>query len=418
MPERPVREPDIDQAARELRAEITATGSLPVRAFTEFAERYAVDRTLRDEAVVLGFEISIAAERGESIADADMLSLVERIVADYRQNDGDRAIDARARRQAELRDALERESVAGQIVFQGRGVTKTYPGSGFTLGTLDLTLKLGEITGVVGQNAHGKTTLLRIVAGELRQDEGTLEYPALGEGGSHIDWVRVKSRLAYVPQELSAWRGSLRDTLHFEAAIRGIRGAENEREVKFVIERLALGAHLDKRWNELSGGYKLRFALARALVWKPQVLVMDEPLANLDVKAKNVLLQDVHELASSYRYPIAVLMSSHELHALESVCDQMVFLREGTVVYVGPVDAVAADQTGHQFELGTPLSAAELRQRLEDTGVTDVREEAMTFILTTAQGMDRRQLLETLLARGVDVEYFRDNSRSVRRLFQ
>lgn len=418
MPEHRTHELDIEQAARALRAEINVEGGAPIRAFTQFAERFAIDRTLRDEAVVLGFEESIEAARGGSTAKQEMFALIERIVADYRRQDGERTLDERTRRQAELHDELQRRSSAGQTVFQGRAITKTYPGSGFTLGTLDLTLRLGEITGVVGQNAHGKTTLLRIVAGELRQDGGTLDYPALGEGGARIDWVRVKSRLAYVPQELGMWRGSLRDTLHFEAAIRGIRGAENEREVKFVVERLGLGEHLDKRWHQLSGGYKLRFALARALVWKPQVLVMDEPLANLDVKAKNVLLQDVHELASSYRYPIAVLMSSHELHALESVCDQMVFLRAGTVVYVGPVDAVAADQVGNQFELGTSLDLAQLRQRLEGTGVTEVREEAMNFILTTAQSVDRNQLLCALIERGVDVEYFRDNSRSVRRLFQ
>ncbi|MBL8481770.1 MAG: ATP-binding cassette domain-containing protein, partial [Rhodocyclaceae bacterium] len=214
------------------------------------------------------------------------------------------------------------------------------------------------------------------------------------------------------------WRGSLADSLHFEASIRGIHGAQNEREVKFIVERLGLAEHLGKTWRELSGGYKLRFALARALVWKPRILVMDEPLANLDIKAKNILLQDVRELASSYRYPIAVLMSSHELHSLEAVCDQMVFLRNGAVIYCGATDALADQLSGNEFELGSALGLVELRHRLEGTGVLEVREEGGIFLLRTPRAMDHRTLLAQLMERGVDVAYFRDNSSSVRRLFE
>ena len=268
---------------------------------------------------------------------------------------------------------------------------------------LNLSLRLGQITGVVGQNAHGKTTLLRIVAGELRPDQGNLSYPLFGERGDRIDWVRVKQSLAFVPQELPAWRGSMRDTLHFEAALRGILGDDNEREVNFVVERLGLGEHLDKQWHQLSGGYKLRFALARALVWKPRLLVMDEPLANLDIKAKSMLLQDVRDLASSYRHPIAVVMSSHELYALEAVCEQMVFLNKGDVVYVGPTDAVGSDLERNEYELDTSLKLSELQERLRGAGIEEIREEGVTFVVRTTRSLDAQSLLRMLIDRGVDV---------------
>ncbi|RDE49237.1 MAG: ABC transporter ATP-binding protein [Candidatus Accumulibacter meliphilus] len=418
MPEHSSPEADIETAAQALRAEIDREGGVPIRDFTQFAERFAIDPKLRDEAVVLGFDASVTAESADTaVACREMITLLDRIILDYRQRHGERLVSERAQRYDAVQENLQHRSRAGEVAFAGLGITKAYAKSLFKLGALDLTLRLGEITGVVGQNAHGKTTLLRIVAGELRHDEGTLDYPALGEGGSRIDRMHVKESLAYVPQELLPWRGSLRNTLHFEAAIRGIRGAENEREVRFVVERLGLGEHLDMRWNALSGGYKLRFALARALVWKPRLLVMDEPLANLDIKAKNVLLQDLRELASSYRYPIAVLISSHELHALEAVCEQMVFLRQGEVVYIGPTQGVAVDEANNEFELGTRLSLAELRQRLRGSGVIKVREEHTAFVLTTAREIGHQLLLRRLLEREIDVEYFRDNSRSVRRLF-
>ncbi|MBA2591886.1 MAG: ATP-binding cassette domain-containing protein [Pseudomonadota bacterium] len=418
MPEQPEPGLDIESSARAVRIDIRDGARSGAQALTHFAERFAADPALRDEALVLRMA---APEQGSGAAhptlEREMLELVDRIVADYADG-GAEALRQRERTYSQLREHVLRKAPSEELAFVGEGITKAYRGSDFALATLDLTLRLGQITGVVGQNAHGKTTLLRIVAGELRPDQGTLAYPLLGEGGERIDWVRVKRSLAFVPQELPAWRGSLRDTLHFEAALRGIRGARNESEVNFVIERLGLGDHLGKTWSQLSGGYKLRFALARALVWKPRILVMDEPLANLDIKAKSVLLQDVRDLARSYRYPIAVLMSSHELYALETVCQQMVFLNQGQVVYVGPADAVGSDLERNEYELRTSLKLSELQDRLRGTGVEEVREDGGNLTLRTVRSMDHQSLLRLLIDRGVDIQAFRDNSRSVRRLFQ
>jgi ABC-type multidrug transport system ATPase subunit len=270
----------------------------------------------------------------------------------------------------------------------------------------------------VGQNAHGKTTLLRIVAGELQPNRGEIEYPWLLQGGTHrIDWPSVKRHIAFVPQELPAWQGSLGDTLHYEAALHGLYGQDNERAVSFIVERLGLGRHLDKRWAHLSGGYKVRFALARALVWKPRLLVMDEPLANLDVKAKGVLLQDIRDLARSYSHPIAVILSSHDLHNLESVCGQMLFLNDGQVRYSGDIRSIGAQRSHNEFEVGTSLPLVEIRERLKESFIENVREVGLNLLLCTERQVQSVQVLQLLLERGIDVRYFRDNSTSIRSLF-
>ncbi|MBL8482943.1 MAG: ATP-binding cassette domain-containing protein, partial [Rhodocyclaceae bacterium] len=242
---------DIHQAARRVRDRIHRDGSAAVRSFAEFAEQFALDPKLRDEAVLAGLEISAMAESGQPAPARHLLDLLERIVDDYVRHGGQSALMDRARAQAQARASLEREATAGLAAMVARGIGKTYAKSGFTLGSLSLELRLGQITGVVGQNAHGKTTLLRIVAGELRHDAGALTYPLSGDMAARVDWVKVKSSLAYVPQELPPWRGSLADSLHFEASIRGIHGAQNEREVKFIVERLGLAEHLGKTWREL-----------------------------------------------------------------------------------------------------------------------------------------------------------------------
>lgn len=328
MPNLPVLDEGIASARAELRSHVGLDRKDAARRLVDFAARFAADPKLQAQALVLNLDAH-GDMPDDDAADIEgrLHALIDEVVVDYLGHGGREALQQREHMHERLRERFVRRAPGESVAFRGEGIVKTYPGSGFTLGELDLTLRVGEITGVVGQNAHGKTTLLRIVAGELRPDRGMLAYPLFGVGGGDagaLDWVRLKANIAYVPQELPPWHGSLRDTLHYEAAIHGVLGRENEREVAFVVERLGLAEHLDKRWRELSGGYKLRFALARALVWKPCLLVMDEPLSNLDVKAKSVLLQDVRDLARSYRYPIAVLMSSHELYDLEQVCQQMV----------------------------------------------------------------------------------------------
>lgn len=440
------------QPVREALAEAPLTEA--TSALHALVERFSADPALRDEALLLNLQARelAAAERDPTRSRTEIIDNVDddpktgaEPVPDHRAAsidlrrqaqallaqfvsrlalDNERALLERRAGRAELdqrlREQLQRQAPPRPVAFECTGLTKRYAGSNFRFGPLDLKLTAGEITGVVGQNGHGKTTLLRMVAGELKHDGGLLAYPMFEQGGPRIDWVRVKRALAYVPQELAPWHGLLADTLHFEAAMHGLRGEDNERAVRLIVERLDLTEHLGKPWSALAGGYKLRFALARALVTQPRVLVMDEPLANLDQKAKGLLLQDVRDLSRSYRRPIAVLMSSHDLHGLEQVCTQMVFLKNGQVRYVGDASGIAADgeaaQT-HEFELGCDLELDALRQRLAGSAVLSLRQEGLDAVLVTSRSVDRAGMLRLLLDRGVDVRYFRDNSRSVRRLF-
>jgi ABC-2 type transport system ATP-binding protein len=411
--------PELRSAATSLRLEIASERREGAPRLLAFAERYAVSTRLFDDAVLLQMESRQTATTGnDDELVGRMLDLIDRIVDDHTLGGGEDAIRHREQVLVRVREHFQRQAPAHATVCEAKGISRRYRGSDFELAKFDLAIKLGEITGVVGQNSHGKTTLLRVLAGELEATSGELAYPLLKQAGPSIDWPLVKQHLAFVPQELPAWSGALVETLHYEAAMHGILGSDNVREVHFIAERLGLSDHLERRWSQLSGGFKLRFALARALVWKPRFLVMDEPLANLDVKAKNVLLQDVRDLAHSYSHPIAVLISSHELHSLESVCDQMVFLRKGEVLFSGSATMLGETRTTNEYEIGGRFEVTEVRRRLDGTVVDDVREDGVNLLLTTARAIGHAEVLRLLLERGIDVQYFRDNSRSVRRLFE
>ena len=215
------------------------------------------------------------------------------------------------------------------VVFRGVGVSKRYKRGfrDFGLNGINLELHAGQITGLVGVNGSGKTTLMQIVRGALRADGGQIEYPELTRENS--SWEHIRRQIAWVPQHLPSWPGYVVDNLHLRAAQFGVRGKKNIDEVEWLLHRLDLADFRRARWNDLSGGYRMRFALARALLSSPRLLVLDEPLAHLDILAQQLFLRDLKAISLSSERPLPVLMSSQHLYEVESLADQLLFLNNG-----------------------------------------------------------------------------------------
>jgi ABC-2 type transport system ATP-binding protein len=306
----------------------------------------------------------------------------------------------------------------GELVFKGKGITKTFGNHQvtFRLPALDLDLRLGEITGVVGENGNGKTTLLRIVAGELEADEGSLDYPAFDV--SPPDWYRIKQNIAFIPQQLRPWQGFLKENLHFSAAIHGIKGRENEEQVNFMIHRLGLTKYEDALWSEISSGFKLRFTLAQALVWRPKLLIIDEPLANLDINTQQIFLQDLRYLADSIQYPVAILLTSQHLHEVESIADNIIFMKNGEALYNGSMAEFGNKREENLFELSTPASKAEIMAALKAFVDLTVEDGGKIKVIHFPLDVSSQELLNALLSAGIEISYFRDISHSTLKLFR
>ena len=306
----------------------------------------------------------------------------------------------------------------GSAVFVGKGISKTFRRAQFRfeLPTLDLELKLGQVTGVVGENGNGKTTLLRIVAGDLEADTGSLLYPAFA-ADTH-DWYRIKQNIAFIPQQLKNWQGLLKENLHFSAAIHGIKGKENEEQVDFIIHRLGLTQYQDAVWSEISSGFKLRFALARALVWKPQLLIIDEPLANLDINTQQVFLQDLKYLANSAKHPISILLTSQHLHEVESIADNIIFMRNGEALYNGSMQDFGQNRDENLFELSTESSKSDILQGLRHITGLQVEDMGQVKVIHVPTSIDSGEILKGLVDSKIKVNYFRDISTSTLKLFR
>ncbi len=304
-----------------------------------------------------------------------------------------------------------------QVVTIAQGLTKTFRQAGFTftLPPVDLSLTRGTITGVVGENGNGKTTLLRMLAGELASDGGELAYPAFNVG---LDWVKIKRKIAFIPQNLEPWPGKLKQQLQYTAALHGILGDENEDQVTLMIHRLGLSRYLNAGWKEISSGYRLRFELARALLRSPDLLVIDEPLANLDLNTQQVFMQDLRYLASGSYNPPALVLTSQHLSEVESISDHLVFIRNGQLLFNGPMVDFASDRGHNLYELTTDLPRAALMAITGFPANWEVREVHKLLLVQTPLETSSTDVLQVLVAAGVRVHYFRDISTSTVKLFR
>jgi ABC-2 type transport system ATP-binding protein len=304
-----------------------------------------------------------------------------------------------------------------ETVFTCSGINKQYEASGFCLQDIAISLKEGEITGVVGENGNGKTTLLKIVAGELfpENDGGTISYGSLQGGGSDPDWFGIKPKIAYLPQELGRLVGSVRKSIQYSAAVHGILGKENENAVNYIIERLGLGKYKDAVWQELSGGYKLRFALARILVWKPRLMVLDEPLANLDINTQIRVLNDLRDLCKSIRQPISIIMSSQNIEEIEQASDNMIVLKEGKMVYQNATTRIGEERKGNIFEFRCQYSRSELEYCLSDLGHTGLDYNGFTYFIAVPLKVSGLHFIRYCAEKNITLSYFQDISESTKR---
>ncbi|MEO8590449.1 MAG: ABC transporter ATP-binding protein [Flavobacteriales bacterium] len=308
------------------------------------------------------------------------------------------------------------------VVFQCAQLTKSFSAGGhrFQLGPFDLELRTGEITGVVGENGNGKTTLLRQIAGLLDQTSGAKAYPGAGE-----DPYAIRQTIAWIPQRSTRWHGTLMQNLRFIAAVHGITGQDNTDRVNYTLHRLGLTRFQDLTWKQLSSGYKLRFELAKMVVWRPRILVLDEPIANLDLQAQQLFLQDLKHLVASPINPITVILSSQQLHEIEAIADNIIFLKNGKPVFSGAAASFDHDRNTNVFEIklqspdgswGT-FAPAQLEQALGHGNFHHIDDTGLILRLTTPRHITAREVLKAISQADLEVSYFRDISTSTRKLF-
>jgi ABC-2 type transport system ATP-binding protein len=191
----------------------------------------------------------------------------------------------------------------GEIAVEVEGLTKSFAGK-VVVRNLSMRVKRGQIYGFLGPNGSGKTTTLRMLCGLLTPDSG--RGTALGHdirtGGDAI-----KRRVGYMTQRFSLYQDlSIAENLEFVARVYGLDDPTGQ--ARRAIERLGLGGRERQLAGELSGGWKQRLALGACILPQPELLLLDEPTAGVDPKARREFWGEIHKLAAD---GMTVLVSTH-----------------------------------------------------------------------------------------------------------
>jgi ABC-2 type transport system ATP-binding protein len=197
-------------------------------------------------------------------------------------------------------------------------------------------VKRGEIYGFLGPNGSGKTTTIRILCGLLTPDSGSgtcLGYDILHESR------KIKRHVGYMTQHFSLWEDlSLRENLDFIGRMYGMKNRKSA--VRHALDQLGLTTRQDQLAGTLSGGWKQRLALAACMLHSPQLLLLDEPTAGVDPKARRDFWAEIHELAAS---GISVLVSTHYMDEAER-CHRLAYISYGNLLATGTAAEVVARQ--------------------------------------------------------------------------
>ncbi len=224
---------------------------------------------------------------------------------------------------------------ANDTVIDVRGLNKHF-GANHVVRDLALTVRRGEIFGFLGPNGSGKTTSIRMLCGLLTPDSG--EGTCLGFDIRREAW-QIKRHTGYMTQRFSFWEDlTIRENLRFIARMYGM--ADRRAQVEAALERLGLAARGDQLAGTLSGGWKQRLALAACLLHDPQLLLLDEPTAGVDPKARREFWEELHAFAAD---GIAVLVSTHYMDEAER-CHKLAYILNGRLLSQGTAADVIAGQ--------------------------------------------------------------------------
>jgi len=209
-----------------------------------------------------------------------------------------------------------------------RGLTKRYSDGTLALEDFDLEIPAGAFFGLLGPNGAGKTTLISAVCNLLRITSG--EISVFGEPHDSLD---ARSWVGLAEQDINLDRFlTVRETLLYHGGYFGMQREEAEERAEEMIAAFGLQGKRDTRAPKLSGGQRRRLLLARALMHRPRLVILDEPTAGVDIELRHDLWAYIRALHAD---GTTILLTTHYLEEAEALCEQVAFIRAGRIVAEG-----------------------------------------------------------------------------------
>jgi ABC-2 type transport system ATP-binding protein len=243
-------------------------------------------------------------------------------------------------------------------VIEARGLTKRYDGTA-VVNAVSFAVQRGEIFGLLGPNGAGKTTTILMLLGLSDISDG--EARVLGHDPVR-EPLAVKRRVGYLPDQVGFYDNlTAANNLRYTARLIGLGPQEREEKIASALAHVGLAEVADNRVGTFSRGMRQRLGLAEILMKDAQIAVLDEPTSGLDPQATIELLDIIRNLK---HHDVSVLLSSHLLERVQSVCDRVALFNEGNIVLVGTVPELGRKVLGGGFRVEVEAEGQGLVERL------------------------------------------------------
>ena len=247
-----------------------------------------------------------------------------------------------------------------EYAIEINGLTKSYDDV-HALNGVNIKIERGEFFGLLGPNGAGKTTTINILTGLVFHDKGSTKV----FGRDTVkDYRYTRSKIGIAAQEFSVdWFFPIEKLLYYQAGYYGIKKKEVEPMINDLLERLGLSKKRNARLRQLSGGMKRRFQLAKALVHDPDIIILDEPTAGVDVELRRDLwqyLKDLHKAGKT------ILLTTHYIEEAELLCENVAIIDEGKILKEGNPKILTQELGTAGITINISDSNTQLEQYLSD----------------------------------------------------
>ncbi len=248
--------------------------------------------------------------------------------------------------------------MAGDVVIKAEGLTKRY-GANIAVDNIDLEVSAGEIVGILGPNGSGKTTTILMLLGLTEPTGGRAEVAGFDPLREPLE---VKRRVGYLPDQIGFYDGlSARDNLAYTARLAGLSRRDIDERFAAAVARVGLAEVAGARVGTFSQGMRQRLGLAEILMKRPSVAILDEPTTALDPHSTQEFLGMIRGLKAE---GTAVLLSSHHLDQVQSVCDRVALFNRGRIALAGTVTELAGRVLGGGHVIDVEARGTALAERL------------------------------------------------------
>lgn len=270
-------------------------------------------------------------------------------------------------------------------------MTKTF-GQVKAVDDVSFAVDKGEFFGLLGPNGAGKTTTIRVLLDIFKPDSGSVSIL----GGLMTE--AKKNIIGYMPEERGLYQDQpLDNVLMYLASLKGMSSGDIHRRLDAYLERFDLAQHRHKKVKELSKGMQQKAQIIITLIHQPELLIIDEPFSGLDpVNTQMVkdLLFELHENGTT------IIMSTHQMHQVEELCERILLINQGKVMLYGPLNDIRKQFSGHALIIRAPQGLPVL------SGILGIEKINGAVRVDLAENITPRQILHELVEQDVPIEQF------------